>query len=176
MPVNRVVALVRAAAAYRVEACFIAALAFSLAHQSDYRRHDGFEVRTTTTRHTVVHEVQPVRVVTSHARQPAPAPRPAVEPRVGRRVTAPRAPERAGERTRYVRVPMDAPVAASGSRFHVSATGEKIMFVKTGAGAFDYCAALGKGAGASGAGGNCKVVRIAPASEGAVVAKVAGPS
>lgn len=176
MPVNRLVALARAAAAYRVEACFVAALAFSLAHQADDRRHDGLEVRTTTTRHTVVHEVQPVRIVTSHARQPAVAPRAAVEPRSARRATAPRTTGPTGERTRYVRVPADAPVVASGGRIHVSASGEKIMFMKTDAGAFDYCAALGKGASAAGSGGSCKVVRVSPTAAGAAVAKVAGPS
>lgn len=64
MPVNRLVSLARSAAAYRVEACFIAALAFTLANQADDRRHT-FDVHTTTTRHTVVHEVEPVRVVQS---------------------------------------------------------------------------------------------------------------
>lgn len=73
MPVNRLASLVRSAAAYRVEACFIAALAFTLANQADDRRHHTFDLRATTTRHTVVHEVEPVRVVAS-VREVAPAP------------------------------------------------------------------------------------------------------
>ena len=60
MPANPFSTLVRIIVDYRVEACFLAALAFTLGHNA---YHDApVEIRRTTSHETVVHEVTPVRV------------------------------------------------------------------------------------------------------------------
>ena len=64
MPVNRIAAFLRPILAYRVEACFLAALVFTLARQAGDHR-PRVEVRTATTHHTVVHEVTPVRIAST---------------------------------------------------------------------------------------------------------------
>ena len=162
MPVNRLVSLVRSAAAYRVEACFIAALAFTLANQADDRRHT-FDVHTATTQHTVVHEVEPVRVVRSvHEERP-------VE-RV--RVVASRAPVPVVERTRHAARPAKAPLAASGTRFRVVSTGgAKTLVLKTDSAAFSFCSTTSNAAAAVQPEGSCKVIRITPTASGVVIAK-----
>lgn len=148
MPVSRLVSLVRSAAAYRVEACFIAALAFTLANQADDRRHHTLDVHTATIRHDVVHEMEHVRV------------------------EAPRAPRAVVQRTRHDALPAKAPVAASGSRFRVVSTGgAKTLVVKTDSAAFSYCATASKAAAAAEREGSCKVIRITPASGGVVISK-----
>lgn len=63
MPANRITALLRSIADYRVEACFLAALAFTLGHNAFHDR--PFHVRTTA-HETVVHEVRPARVSAAH--------------------------------------------------------------------------------------------------------------
>lgn len=61
MPFNRITQFLRAAAEYRVEACFLAALVFTLGHQSFH--HDRIvEVRTAKAHETVVHKMTPVRI------------------------------------------------------------------------------------------------------------------
>jgi len=85
MPCNRTHRFLRSIADYRVEACFLAALVFTLGHNAF---HNGqVELHTTMTHDPVVHEVIPARVAVArsaaHARHPAivgiavPAPRPA---------------------------------------------------------------------------------------------------
>ncbi len=66
MPISRIAALVRSLSTYRVEACFLAALVFTLARQADHREH-RVEVRAARTAHTVVHEITPVRVAPAFA-------------------------------------------------------------------------------------------------------------
>ena len=60
MSANRITALLRTIADYRVEACFLAALVFTLGHNSFHHR--AVEVRTTTRHERTIHEVVPVRV------------------------------------------------------------------------------------------------------------------
>ena len=156
MPVNRLVSLVRSAAAYRVEACFIAALAFTLANQADDRRHT-FDVHTATTQHTVVHEVAPVHSV--HPVEPV-------------RVVATRAPTPVIERARHAARPAKAPLAASGTRFRVVSTGgAKTLVLKTDSAAFSFCSTTSNAAAAVQPEGSCKVIRITPTASGVVIAK-----
>ena len=85
MSANPFPAFLRSIAEYRVEACFLAALAFTLGHNAF---HDApVELHMTRAHETVVHEVTPVRVAA--ARRPVHViERPGV---VGIAVPAPRA-------------------------------------------------------------------------------------
>ena len=85
MPAKPFCALLRSIADYRVEACFLAALAFTLGHNAFHDR--PVEIRTTRTHETVVHEVTPVRVAAAR-RSTHVIERPGV---VGIAVPAPRA-------------------------------------------------------------------------------------
>ncbi len=135
---NRTTAFLRSIADYRVEACFLAALVFTLGHNAFHNSEVDLHTITEHDHGAVVHEVTPVRV--SEARRAT----------------------QVIERPRIVGIAVPAPRLATVS----SGIDRKIVITRGSDSTAPCAAASALMPGAVGEGATCKLIRVAPAGPG----------